>query len=194
MAKYRVRVSQFCSLAKESKWQGWLQTIAPDLHSELIKHLTNSVSCKANQNKMTTIYQTLEERKLGLQVIKFLRKEYPHTLEEILQPQPILQPKSMLVAANTQEVFSYYKPTLLTFPQRQIFENNDIEALKKDVSAFLAGKVGGDYLIIGNRAYIEYFHLKYAPESKLIRPVDRELVKYRAKHCILQTEHLVPQK
>ena len=194
MAKCKVRISQFCSLSKEPKWQGFLQTIAPDLHAELIKHLTNSASCKANQNKMTEIYQTLEQRNIGSQTIKFLRKEYPHTVEEIIDLQPPPRPKSLLLTSNQQEVFSYYKPSLLTFPQRQIFENNDIEALQKDVHNFLAGKVGGDYLIVGNRAYIEYFHLRYAPESKLIRPVDRELIKYRVKRGIPQTEHIIPQK
>src|SRR5271157_4612229 len=102
MAKYKVRISQFCGLSKESRWQGWLQTIAPDLHAELIKHLTNSASCKANQNKMTVIYQTLEQRNLGSQVIKFLRKEYPHVVEELIEIQSSPRPKSLIIVTPQQ--------------------------------------------------------------------------------------------
>lgn len=182
---YRIRTQQFCSLSQEQLWQSWLQSVAQELYEELMAHIKKSNSCRSNHLKMTEIYAELEKRKLVELMIEFLRKEYPNTVEEV-QKMGEIKPRSSsstkVSTSRDQDVFVYYKPGLLTFPQKMILENNDPTDLERDVHNFLIGKIGGDYIIIGNRAFIEFFKLKYAKESKEVSMTQREIFQYRLKH------------
>jgi hypothetical protein len=193
MAKYRLRTQQFCALSKELRFQAWLHAVAADLHKDLISHLENSHSCRDNAVKMSEIQNKLEKRNLIIQMVEFLKKEYPHAVERLPDPLTPSTPTSTnLKAAPQNEVFGFYTPALLTFPQKMILQNDDPDALRRDVLAFIVGKVSTDYIIIGNRAYIEYFKLKYAKEAEFIKTIDREIFQYRAKHGLAQIEHQIP--
>lgn len=189
MPRFRLRSQQFCALSKELRYQSWLHTVAPDLHTDLAEHLKNSRSCNANSIKMSEIQNKLEQRNLIDQLIRFLRKEFPHTVEEVILPTatPMVSTSRQLTEAMKTEVFAYYRPALLTFPQKLILENEDPEALRRDVLAFISGRVGTDYIIIGQRAYVEYFKLKYGKESEMVKATEREIYMYRVKHDLSQT-------
>lgn len=195
MAKYRIHVKQFCTLSNDYKWQGWLQSVSPTLHRELMQHLAQSKSCRSNQEKMQEIQKSLDGSNKLPAMIAFLKREFPQMIEEIREekdgPAPI---KSTIVSGlEKNEVFSHYNPNLLTFPQRMVLENKDPEALKRDVKEFIVGKVGVDYLIIGDRAYIEYFKLKFIREASQVPITSRELYKYRLKKGLTQVSPLLQQ-
>lgn len=194
--KYRIRTQQFCSLSKEAHWQNWLYTVAVDLHKDLMEHIEKSTSCRTNHIKMMEIHAKLEQRKLVHNMVKFLRKNYPHTVEEVADvesdsPIPFAPPSKILESITEKEVFAHYKPGLLTFPQKAVMENDDVDALKRDVHNFLATMINGDYIIIGNRAYVEYFKLKFSKESQEIKLHDREVYQYRVKHGLGALERVV---
>lgn len=193
MAKYRVRTSQFCALSKEQKFQGWLHSVAPVLHDDLVAFIKKSNSCYANRQKMEEVHAELTRRQLAVPLVKFLHTTFPNCVEEIKEAAVLPPPPTskILAAAPDSEVFAYYKSGLLTFPQKTIMENDDPKILEKEVRSFLTNKVNGDYIIIGNRAYIEFFKLKFSRESHNFPVKDREIVRYRAKHGLGRFEHFV---
>lgn len=194
MPRFRLRNQQFCALSKEQRFQSWLYTTAPDLHKDLVAHLEVSRSCTANAVKMTEIQGKLEQRNHIESMIRFLRKEFPHAIEEVVLPDktPSIPTSRQLTEAMKTEVFAYYRPALLTFPQKLILENEDPDALRRDVLAFIAGRLGTDYIIIGQRAYIEYFKLKYGKESEIVKATDREIYVYRVKNGLSQITRQLP--
>lgn len=189
---YRLRTQQFCNLSKEQTWQSWLHTVAPDLCKSLLDWLRTSTSCRGNQTKMMEIYAELIKRKLHTQLIKFMQSKYPLAVEEVIEidpNKPTIQ-TSQTIVDNDTTVFASYRPGLLTFPQKMIFENTNQIELEKDVHNFLSGKINGDYIIIGNRAYVEYFKLKFAREAQHIKAQDREIMQYRLKHGMKSTDKI----
>lgn len=185
MAKYRIKTKQFCSLSKEQKWQGWLQSVCPELHDDLMRHLQVSRGCRSNHAKMMDIQVGLEKRKLLPEMVKFLRKHYPMVVEEVDGPgkaKPVPRPTSYLNKDNEQQVFKYYNPYLLTFPQKMILENDNPEVLLRQTKEFCSDKVNCDYIIIGNKSFIEYFKRKYVKESKMVPQDSREIHQYRVRN------------
>jgi hypothetical protein len=178
--KYKIKSRQFCSLSREPKWQDWLRKNAVDLYDKLIAHLKTSKGCRANVDKMTEIQKELDKRHLLVDMVKFLKVEYPIVLEEVYDDKP--QPKMTKIEShNDKAVFKHYNPNLLTFPQKVIM-TGDPNEIQRAVKEFIAGKISTDYLIIGNTAYVEYFHQKYEKESTMVKPESRELFKYRQIH------------
>lgn len=181
MAKYRVKTTLFCSISKEAKWQDWLTSVSPDLGQELLAHLKESRSCRANNQKMREIQERLVKRGVGSRLLQFLQVEFPFAIEIIDKP---IQHKTMQALPMSDTVFEFYDPHLLSFPQKMVLKNESLEALRQSVMEFCVGKVGVDYLIIGDAAYIEYFKLKYAIEAEQISLVEREIYKYRLRRKI----------
>jgi hypothetical protein len=193
MARYKIRTNQYCALAQEQKWQSWLFSVCQELGEDLLKHLEHSRSCKSNKAKMMDIQIGLEKRKLLPQMIEFLKKEYPYTVDEIQEgnKKTINRQKKARVLSNVKEVFEHYHPNLLTFPQKIVFENDNVESLLREVREFCQGKVGVDYIIIKDKAYVEYFKLKFAKEAKKISKHRREICQYRLKHGLAEDIRVV---
>ena len=201
MARFRVRTKQFCQLSQEQKWQSWLQSVAPDLYDDLMSHLKISRTCRSNHTKMMDIQKKLNGRKLMIPMVNFLRKEYPYAVEQIEQVDqketqkfvPEDTPPKVVGSILGGDVFRHYSPNMLTFPQKAILENEDQKALQKQVREFVDGKVGVDYIIIGTKAYIEYFKLKYNREASMVPDNEREIYLYRLKNGLGVMERLVKQ-
>ena len=184
---YTLRKDQFCSISRNIKWQEWLYSVAPDLCEELKIHLKNSRSCKSNREKMIEINDKLVNRGLNSVLISFLSKNMPYIIKKTEDEHTTN--RSIIISryddvANNDGVFLSYNANILQFPQKVIIENKDSRQLLIDIKKFLKDKIGFDYIIIGNRAYIEYFKLKYDKESKLISRESREIFQYRIKHNI----------
>lgn len=194
MPKYKIRTKQYCNLSQEQKWQSWLQSVSQELYDDLMTHMEVSRSCKQNYAKMLDIQQGLEKRGLLPQMVLFLKREYPYAVEEIRVGAPKGQirqrPSNVVEAISDAVVFEHYHPNLLTFPQKLVLENDDQEQLLREVKDFCQGKVGVDFIIIGNKAYIEYFKLKYTKEAKKISPNRREIHQFRLKHGISKDQNV----
>lgn len=182
--KYKIKTRQYCSLAKEQLWQSFLYTVAPDLHDDLVNHLSTSTSCRSNTIKMENIQASLEARKLLPRTIEFLKKEYSFVIEEIKESfddKDLVFKGKIIYTDASQNIFKNYNHNLLTFPQKVIIENDSDIGLRCDIAGFIKDKLNVDYVIVGNRAYIEYFKIKYSNESKLIKSEDRDIYKFKNK-------------
>jgi hypothetical protein len=186
MPRYQILHNQFCSLARESKFQKWLEEISVNLYSDLMKHLESATGCKANVKKMQEIQQKLQTENKSVQLVDFLLKNYPSAivkLEDIskAETQQKLTPTIFLSKITDTTVFKYYYPNLLTYPMKAVFTNEDVETLRKDVKRFMADKIDADYIVVGNKAYVEYFKTKHMDEAKLVPRQKREIFLYRLK-------------
>jgi len=192
MARYKIKARQFCSLSKEIKWQNWLKSVAPDLNRDLLSHLTKSKSCRSNSEKMSVIQKELATRGKSMDMVNFLKKEFPIVIEEENdKPQAITIKRS---SNPGRLVFAYYNPELLTFPHKLIMENTDQQQLTRDVKDFCSKHFGTDYVIIENMAYIEYFPLKYESEVSKIDYTTREIVLFRKRFKISSGEKIISKE
>ena len=157
-----------------------------------MEHLKTSTSCRANSEKMVKIQKDLEQRGHGEDLVSFFKKQFPFVIEELVGPKMVqsLPPRGNIITKD-DKVFKNYNHELLTFPQRIIIESLDKDVLLEDVRQFSIGKVGVDYIIVDNRAYIEYFRLKYAPEARMVKSSDREIYQYRKKHGLVSDQRVV---
>ncbi|MEM3097469.1 MAG: hypothetical protein QXU32_01950 [Nitrososphaerales archaeon] len=138
---------------------------------------------------MITIYNELHTRGLGDKLIAFIKERFPYMVQTIPDQQPnVVKDKPPLPHKqlthiedlNKHGVFAHYRPDLLTFPQKYIMVGEP-DKLPDMVQQFIRDKVGVDYIIIDNTAYIEYFHKKYSDIAAKINPEDREIAIFRRK-------------
>ena len=196
MARYRLRVTQYCALANENKFQAWLHSTCPDLHADLLRQLDTGSSCKSNRHKMVEIQTRLQSRGLMSALVNYLLKEYPFVIETLrepgeLRPRKISNTKKQVSKDDGKPVFAYYNAKLLTFPHKVVLQNSNVEALRRDVLNFCKGNIDTDYVIIGGKAYIEYFKPQYRNEAKQIKEESREIFIYRRKHGISQSQKII---
>ena len=176
--KYKIRTNEFCGLSRNPKWQEWLKTIAPDLYQELTVHLSKTSGCKSNREIMIAIQGKLEGKGLSDKLIEFFNREFPQVIEKIVNA-PISPSKR--VEVNDRVVFGHYNPNMLTFPQKVIFENLNIEKLNKDVEEFCRDKIGCEFVVVKNRAYVEYFKPQFRNELAAISSNSRDVFKFKSK-------------
>jgi hypothetical protein len=184
-----LKIDQFCGLSGAPDFRNWLKTIAPDLLDALVNNPNKG--CKANQEKMIEIHRALYDRKLENQFETFIKKRYSYLIvtDNTKPSSPTFRPATVPVSTptpghiegmNKHGVFKHYRPDLLTFPHKYIMAGNP-ETLQARVKKFIVDKLGIDYIILDDYAYIEYFPRRYADIISQIRPEDREIYAYRKR-------------
>lgn len=194
MHRLNLHYSKFCGLARQDAFKAWLKTISSELHNYLVQP-TNS--CKARAERMVFIYNKLYESGKGGEFESFIKSRFPYIIDHgadqtetkkhrVVAKQP--NDSSRLVirqdvnALNKHKVFKMYKPDLLTFPQKRIIINPNADQLKAQVAHFITNKFGVDYIIIDDRAYIEYFDPRYKSSVDKISRESREIYQYRQRN------------
>ena len=187
-----LKKAQFCALSRQPDFKSWLKDIAPDLYDQLLLTQKKS-SCKANSEHMLIIYTKLYERNVGNDLETFLRRRFPMVIDEAPRQHVISTPAQEQRQTNIQnlsinseslnkhKVFKSYKPTLLTFPQKKIIYNANPQQLLAITNEFLQNKISVDYIILEDRAYIEYFEQKFAAIADRIKKESREIYQYRVR-------------
>lgn len=184
----RIKTSSFCSLSRHEAWQSWLGQAAPDLLTDLDNTIKSRKGCRANSDKMMAIYHELYKRKLGNQFEKFISEKFPWLVENgpsrptnkfptVIKRTELKESNSDL---NKHQVFTSYRPHLLDFPQKLIIVDTP-QNLYKRVQGFVQDKIGVDYIIIDDHAYIEYFEPKYAGVVDRIKRENREIYRFRQR-------------
>lgn len=188
-----IKTSAFCGLSRSEDWQNWLKITAPDLHQDLLGVVTAAKGCRANTNKMMDIYFELNKRGLEPQLVVFLKRRFPWIVKEIEPELPTKIIKQTFTSKvktevkstdwnvlNKHKVFQSYRPDILSFPQKLIIIDNQT-SLYDRVQAFTKNRLAIDYIIIEDRAYIEYFDAKYVAVIDKIPRASRDIYKYRLK-------------
>lgn len=201
----RIKFSSFCGLSRNPDWQSWLQGIADDLHYDLMQTIRSSKGCRANSKKMYDIYHALYSKNKGKEFESFMRRRFPYmVLEGEKSPQPapkilakrkpdpkLIQHRGHEAATdrsarehyeklNKHKIFKSYRPDLMVFPQKMILVDKP-ENLYNQVHRFIKNKLAADYIIIEDRAYIEYFEPRFASVVDKIPREKREIWVYRQK-------------
>jgi hypothetical protein len=102
-------------------------------------------------------------------LIAFISKNYGHMIDG-----------GDIVESNGGDVFVGYNPNILTYPHRVIF-SGDSRSLLKKAKEFLLDKLSGDYIIVGDKLYIEYLNKSDSRISGSI-PIDNwQIANYRRK-------------
>jgi hypothetical protein len=190
-----LKSSAFCSLSRSADWQAFLKDIAPDLHKDLKRTLNSSKGCRTNSNKMMDIYHEINKRGLEKDLEVFLKRRFPWIIKQKHQPTQKAVKKQIMKTQiamakrpavrnwktlNKHNVFKIYRPDMLSFPQKLILVGNT-ETLHDNVQSFVKDKLAVDYLIIEDRAYIEYFEVKYSGVIDKIPRNKRDIFQYRQK-------------
>jgi len=81
--KYELKVGQFCQLSKNQQWQRWLQTNHPESAKDLQQHLAKGSSCSKNKEKMTEIYNKINELGKSRDLLEFLKEEFPNMVNPL---------------------------------------------------------------------------------------------------------------
>lgn len=160
-----VNTGHFCALSTNPQFLGWLQKFASDVYTSLVEHGRKSSGCSANTQKMLWVLDTISKRPGGEDSLAlFLRDKFPHV---------IVVPKA---AIKQSIVFDHYDPTLLTIPRRLILDSEDA------ARRFLADKPVGEYVVVEERAYIEYLPIELAGLLSQIPAENWRVRAWRAAH------------
>ena len=185
--RYEIRADQFCALASDDRWQSWLSSVATDLCDQLRGHLEKGKGCRSNREFMGILRNHLVERGLGNDMLEHLKKTFPIVLR-ILPNESIKEnkPKAPITYEdmNKHEVFSSYKPHILTFPHKMIMVDQDPESLRRKVRKFTKSKIYTDWVILDDRAYIEYFESRFRKEAEKVESHTREIAIFRRRNSL----------
>lgn len=186
-----IRVDSFCGLARNQDWHKFLEATAPDLFKELIGFLRTATGCRSVKAKMMAIYQKLYQRGKGNDFENLMRRRFPYIIKsDDSPPKPPPKPVAKKVITkkvvteeelNKHGVFRIYKPNILTFPHKLIIVDKDHTSLMAKVKDFLRDKIEIDYLIIEDRAYIEYLLNKYKDAEDKLDVRSLEISQYRMR-------------
>jgi len=176
-----IKTNHFCGLSTSSDFRKWLKSIATDLYDQLINNPRKG--CRANKDRMIEIKDKLYERGLGDKLEEFINSRFPYMVDKVQTKSktiPIKIVQSIEDNINKHKVFKGYRPDLLSFPHKRIIIGNPTELLIK-VKNFIIDKVGIDYIIIDDHAYIEYFLKRYSDIAEKIKSEDRDIWQYKQR-------------
>lgn len=200
--KIQVDQSRFCTLSGNKDWQDWLKREDPELYADLMRTRMSGRGCNANKEKMKQIYSLLYSKGKGEAFEKLIQQRFQYLILNIKDIDPkvlaeaqrkpteqnnVKMPPRILAATNAEnlnkhKIFASYKPGILSFPKKMIFVNSDKNQLEAIVKHFLKDKTSFDYIIVDDRAYVEYFNLENQQEADKIPKESREIYKYRMAH------------
>lgn len=188
-----IHTHSFCGISQSEDWQNWLAEIDEELHADLMITLNQRKGCRTNSNKMKEIYVKLYENGNGLAFEDFITRRFPWLIKSHKQVQPKIdqqptqttKPTKPLIPQeaadlNKHQVFKAYRPNILSFPQKLIISGNPSN-LQKHIQTFCRDKLAVDWIIIEDRAYIEYFLPKFANLISRFPREKREIYQYRKK-------------
>jgi len=138
-----LKVSRFCSLATSTSWHTWLHNYDHKIYQDFIRQFKLSTGCQYNRELMVETLKKIDQRGGRALLIEFAKVHHPYTLEdEGNKP-------------DNKQIFPGYVPGILTYPRRIILtgEPGRLEQLVRD---FLVDKYKYDYVVVGDKAYIEY--------------------------------------
>ena len=136
--------------------------------------------CSENRVKMFEVLQTItRNRPWALALESFLSKNFPAMIVDDTKTSTskILSKE----AGNKHRVFAYYDPTLATFPRRIIFSDGD---LGKKVRDFCAKQFYCEWVVIDDRAYVEYIPPEAAAHKSNIPEKNWQIRAFKKKSNI----------
>ena len=139
----KIKTELFCSLASHPKWQDWLKDSTDEIYHIFIDRFKKSTGCSNNARIMIEILPLIKSAGLEVELLSFLGDYFPNILINDDEEESILP------------VEKYFYVKSITYPRRIVIEA-DISSLNDELMKFLNGKMQYEFLIIKNRAFVEY--------------------------------------
>ena len=165
----KIKTDQFCGLATSPSFQTWLYNNDVELYRSFISGLQQSRGCSQNRELMLELLTEIQNRGNSDSLAVFISKNYPHMIDGN---------ESMRSSYDDDTVFSNYNPNILTYPRRMIVEGDE-RSLNRQAREFLLDKMKGDYIIVGNKLYIEYLEKKDKSIANSIPLSNWQIANYR---------------
>ena len=154
----------------------WLRENVPVLYNFLDEKLKSGVGCRAASSYMMDVYRAIVDRGDGQKFHDFIMNRFPFVVDgKPAADLPMEDP-------NIHHVFRRYKPHLRRFPQQYIIVDSNRAELEKKLMSFIRGKVGVDYIVIEDRAYVEYFLSRFSEVVQTVPVEKREIYAYKRRH------------
>lgn len=172
----KLKISTFCHLVYSKPFLQWLSGIDTDLHKLLIDR--KPTGCKGNREIMLKVHAELYARNKGDEFEVFIKERYPHVIDNndlvkhtkkqaravIPPPTPVIEQTKQVFAndpnLNKHGIFPAYNPQVLMFPHRRIIAGQP-NTLQSAIEEFSKKKQILDWIIIEDRAYVEWISAKY---------------------------------
>jgi hypothetical protein len=151
----KINSAEFCYLAKSELFLTWLKNLDTDLHQDLMNFLMGGHGCSENRVKMYELLRIItKNRQWAIALESFLVQHFPAMIIDDTKNSTSSSRRIMSKEVdNKHKVFTYYDSSLATFPRRIIFSGGD---LHKQVNDFCSRQFYCEWVIIEDRAYIEY--------------------------------------
>jgi len=166
----KIRKDVFCAMSRNADLRNWLKENMLSMSEYLESRLKKSSGCRENKKIMMSIYNSIyksNQPQLISKFEKFIKDRFPYALEhkskQMLKPKtPTSQVEKIAKYSggyselNKHKIFEAYKPHVITLPQKLIIVDKDPIRLKRAIDNFISGKPKSDFIIVEDRAYIEY--------------------------------------
>lgn len=160
-----LQIAQFCSLSTSSSWHTWLHEYDSVLYQDFIDKLHKSSGCSYNRKLMVEVLDHIQTDGNIEALHNFIRVNYPFMIAK----------GKTLIEDNP---FPDFIPEILTFPRRIILEG-DRPQLSKMLLSFIKDKLKYDYIMLGNRCYVEFLTKGDEEVLKQINTNDWLIANYR---------------
>jgi len=148
----KILTEKFCILATSPSWQSWLYNYNTGLYDSFLAKLRVSAGCNANREIMADVLRKIDRLNGEGDLFDFLSVYHPDVIQEDITTEQI---RSDSESFDVHNVFEVYKPDIITYPHRIIFVGSP-DDLRQQIKEFIADKIKHDFIIIDDRAYIEY--------------------------------------
>lgn len=147
----KINSNEFCYLAKSELFLTWLKNINIEMHADLVQFLMGGHGCAENRSKMHDMLKIITKNyQWSIALEEFLSKNFPAM---IIDDEKDTKKTIVKEDENKHRVFTYYDPTLATFPRRIIFSGGD---LQKKIRDFCTKQSYCEWIVLDNSVYIEY--------------------------------------
>ena len=137
-------LSQLCNLSISKSWHNWLYDFDKNIYTNFIQLMRESKNCSDNKKAMLIIVNKIKEGQDAAMFYEYLHLNHPLAIT------------GHKFDKEVNRVFEDYDPNIKTYPKRVIMSNNNKKALLNRVKSFARNKICCDYIIIDDKAYIEY--------------------------------------
>lgn len=166
----KIKTDQFCGLATSPSFQSWLYYHDVELYRKFMSDLRLSKGCSHNREMMLKLLDDIRDTGGNDSLIVFISRNYKYMIDG----------NDGVVEFDGGDVFIDYKANILTYPRRVIFSGEN-KSLVKRAREFLLDKLSGDYIIVGDKLYIEYLNKSDSSISGSIPIENWQIANYRRK-------------
>jgi hypothetical protein len=153
----KIKVTQFCGLSTSPQWQAWLFRFSREMYTRFVEEMQKSKGCNQNREVMMRFLTELELMGAQDQIIEFLKLNFPHMLEDDVEPEKAVVIELPPDVSQLQQYKSAFDNPNVTFPRRVMAPITDI-SLDDMIKHFLSVSAAIEYktIVIDGVLFVEF--------------------------------------